>query len=315
MDAGYPAHERGTNGEEPRSRSGPAAPGDYPGRVNEILSNPKAGRVRAAAALARKKTRQEQGRFLVEGLQSVRELLVHRPELAETVYVSIDGDQRLTEVDRLVDDAERHPRRDGRELQLIRVTAPVLAALAETVTPQGVVVVARSWESDDAEERARALRDALDGARLVAIMHEVRDPGNAGTVLRAADAAGADAVVFAGASIDPFHPKVVRSTTGSLFHLPVVTAPDLATAVDAARAAGLAVLAADVNGEELAPNDPALAGAVAWVFGNEARGLTEEDRALADSARRLPIYGAAESLNLATAASVCLYTTAFAQRV
>lgn len=288
--------------------------GDYPGLVNEILDNPKAGRVRAAAALSRKKIRQEQGRFLVEGLQAVRELLVHRPELAETVYVSLDGDQRLIEVDRLVDEAEASTRRDGRELPLVRVTAPVLAAMAETVTPQGVIAVARSWEVADAEQQANALAKALSGAKLVAIMHEVRDPGNAGTVLRAADAAGADAVVFAGASIDPFHPKVVRSTTGSLFHLPVVTAPDLAAAIDAARAAGLAVLAADVNGAELAPGDPALAGSVAWVFGNEARGLTEEERGLADAARRLPIYGAAESLNLATAASVCLYTTAFAQR-
>ncbi|MFC6235218.1 TrmH family RNA methyltransferase, partial [Leucobacter soli] len=129
-----------------------------------------------------------------------------------------------------------------------------------------------------------------------------------------ADAAGADAVVFAGESIDPWHPKVVRATTGSLFHLPVAVAPTLDASVDAARAAGLRVLAADVHGEDLDPAADVLAGPVAWLFGNEARGLNAEERALADGALRLPIYGAAESLNLATAASVLLYQTAFAQR-
>ncbi|MBL3686611.1 RNA methyltransferase [Leucobacter zeae] len=264
-----------------------------------MLSNPKATRVKRAAALIRKKERTAQGRFLVEGPQSVRELLVHRPRSAEVVFATMGTEPWQHEVDRLASDAG---------VVLERVTEEVLAAMSETVHPQGVVAVARTDES--------ALGDALAGARLVAILHEIRDPGNAGTVLRAADAAGADAVVFAGESIDPYHPKVVRSTTGSLFHLPVATAPTLADAVDAARGAGLRVLAADVRGSELleARSEGALAGAVAWVFGNEARGLSAADRALVDRSLRLPIYGAAESLNLATAASVLLYETAFSQR-
>lgn len=262
-----------------------------------MLENPKSGRVKRVAALARKKDRLQSGRFLVEGPQAVRELLVHGAELAETVYATTGTEPWQHEVDRL---ASEH----GVEIE--RVTEQVLAAMAETVNPQGVLAVARVRET--------SLAEALGGARLVAVLHEVRDPGNAGTVLRAADAAGADAVVFAGESIDPWHPKVVRSTTGSLFHLPVALAPALADAVDAARAAGLTVLAADVNGDELSPGAATLAGPVAWVFGNEARGLSAQDRALADGALRLPIYGSAESLNLATAASVCLYTTAFAQR-
>lgn len=264
-----------------------------------ILSNPKAPRVRRAAALARKKERQEQGRFLVEGPQSVRELLAHRPELAEVVYASMGNEPWQHEVDRLASDAG---------VRIERATEEVIAALSETVNPQGVVAVARVQEAD--------LAEALQAARLVAILHEVRDPGNAGTVLRAADAAGADAVIFAGESIDPFHPKVVRSTTGSLFHLPVVVVPTLAAAVGAASTAGLTTLAADVRGDELpvAQAEGTLAGRVAWVFGNEARGLSEADRALTDRSLKLPIYGAAESLNLATAASVLLYATAFAQR-
>lgn len=262
-----------------------------------ILENPRAPRVKRAAALARKKDRREQQRFLVEGPQAVRELLAHRPELAEVVYATMGTEPWQHEIDRLASDAE---------VRIDRATDEVLAAMADTVHPQGVVAVARMPET--------ALAGALEGARLVAILHEIRDPGNAGTVLRAADAAGADAVVVAGESIDPFHPKVVRSTTGSLFHLPVAQADSLAAALDAARAAGLTSYAADVHGDDLLDSRAELARPVAWVFGNEARGLTEADRALTDRALKLPIYGAAESLNLATAASVLLYETAFAQR-
>ncbi|MBK0420912.1 RNA methyltransferase [Leucobacter sp. CSA2] len=264
-----------------------------------MIENVKSGRVRRAAALARKKERVAQGRFLVEGPQAVRELLAHRPELAETVYATTGTEAWQHEIDQLASDG-------GVELE--RVTPEVLAAMCDTVTPQGVVAVARTWDAE--------LAEALAGARLVVVMHEVRDPGNAGAVLRAADAAGADAVVFAGESIDPFHPKVVRSTTGSLFHLPVFVARGLVGVVDAAKAAGLTTIAADVRGDDLLAARAAgvLAGRVAWVFGNEARGLTEGERALVDRSLRLPIYGAAESLNLATAASVLIYETAFAQR-
>lgn len=262
-----------------------------------ILDNPKAGRVRRAASLARKKERLALGRFLVEGPQAVYELLTHRPDLAETVFVTLGTEPWQFEVDRLA--SEHH-------ITLERVTEPVLAALADTVQPQGVVAVARL--------EAPPLDTVLHGARLVAVLNEVRDPGNAGAVLRAADAAGADAVVVVGNAIDPWHPKVVRSTTGSLFHLPVTTSAALSEVTAAARAAGLRIIAADVRGAELDPGDPSLALHTAWVFGNEAHGLTADERALADDVRRLPLYGRAESLNLATAASVCLYTTAFAQR-
>lgn len=264
-----------------------------------VIENPKSGRVKKTAALARKKERQEYGRFLVEGPQAVRELLAFRPRLAEVVFATTGNEAWQHEIDKLASDG-------GVELE--RVTGQVLAAMTETVSPQGVVAVAQMWDT--------TLEEAFAGARLVVIMHEVRDPGNAGAVLRAADAAGADAVVFAGESIDPFHPKVVRSTTGSLFHLPVVVAPNLAEVIAAAQAAGLTTLAADVRGSDVleARAEGVLAGPVAWVFGNEARGLTEEDRELVGRSIKLPIYGEAESLNLATAASVLLYETAFTQR-
>ncbi|MGO2139034.1 MAG: TrmH family RNA methyltransferase [Leucobacter sp.] len=265
--------------------------------VTELIENPKAPRVKRVAALARKKERNETGRFLVEGPQAVRELLTYRPALAEVVYATTGTEAWQLELDRLASDA-------GVEIE--RATPQVIQAMAETVQPQGVIAVARIPDA--------TLADALAGAKLVAVMHEVRDPGNAGAVLRAADAAGADAVVFSGESIDPWHPKVVRSTTGSLFHLPVVTESSLEAVVAAAREAGLETIAADVRGDEITDVRAQLRGGIAWVFGNEARGLGEAERDVIGRSIRLPIYGAAESLNLATAASVLLYETAFSQR-
>jgi TrmH family RNA methyltransferase len=175
------------------------------------------------------------------------------------------------------------------------------------VTPQGIVAVAR--------QSPTSLREVFAASpRLLAICEEVRDPGNLGTIIRAADAAGADAVVLTGRTVDPYNPKVVRATTGSLFHVPVAVGADLASVVEKARVAGVRVIAADVGGGDFLAARGLLAEPTAWLFGNEARGLDDGARELADLSLRLPIYGAAESLNLATAASVCLYETAFAQR-
>ncbi len=183
-----------------------------------------------------------------------------------------------------------------------------LASLSDSVSPAGVVALCRHLD--------RPLADLLETPRrLVALCADVRDPGNAGTVVRCADAAGADAVVLAGSSVDAYNPKTVRASVGSLFHVPVAVEPDAAAAVRAARAAGLTVLAADGAGEvDLFESDELLARPTAWLFGNEAWGLPEELAALADHRVRIPIHGRAESLNLSTAAALCLYASARAQR-
>ncbi len=195
----------------------------------------------------------------------------------------------------------------------------MLAAMSETVSPQGLLAVCRLLESDPANR----LDAVLAGSpRLIAVLARVRDPGNAGTVIRAADAAGADAVVLTADSVDVHNPKCVRATAGSLFHLPVVTGLDLADTVGALHAAGLTVLAADGAGptdlddlcDAAAAGAGPLAGPLAWLFGNEAWGLPETDWALADHVVRVPVHGRAESLNLATAATVCLYAAARAHR-
>jgi TrmH family RNA methyltransferase len=262
-----------------------------------VLDSSRSAQVRRVAALKQRSERAETGLFLVEGPQAVREALAAGGELVTAVYSTPDAHSRHGDLVAAASAA-------GVDVELASDAA--LAAMADTRTPQGILAVVR--------QTPVRLRAVFEDARLAVILDEVQDPGNAGTVLRAADAAGASAVVLTSGSVDPYNPKVVRSTTGSLFHLDVATGAPDADAVGAARAAGLQVLAADMAGEPLPALGDVLARPTAWLFGNEARGLSAEARRLADRAVAVPIYGAAESLNLATAASVCLYASAFAQR-
>lgn len=265
-----------------------------------MLENPRSPKVRRVAALHKKSERRDSGLFLIEGPQSLREALTHAPERVREVFATPSALEKHRDIAALLENSDH-------EVQFI--TEDVLAALSDTVTPQGFVAVG--------EQHVQSAKKLLaQHPRLVVIMEEVRDPGNAGTIVRAADAAGADAVIFSGRSIDPFNPKVVRSTTGSLFHVPIAIAEELSAVIALTKAADIQVLAADVSGDdlrELRATD-ALEQPTAWLFGNEARGLEPAAIALADRAIRVPIYGRAESLNLATAASVCLYESAFTQR-
>lgn len=265
-----------------------------------MLENPRSPRVRAVAKLAKKSERVETGLFLLEGPQAVAEALTFRPQLVLELYATPTALERHPELAQAAADA-------GLDVEF--VSEAVLDSMADTVTPQGFVAVCRQFPT--------AVKDIFAaGPRLVAILEEVRDPGNAGTIVRAADAAGADAVILTGRAVDLYNPKVVRASTGSIFHIPVAVDADLADVIERARSAGLTVLAADVKGDDLLTvrGEGLLAGPTAWLFGNEARGLPDEQLALADRAVTVPIYGHAESMNLATAASVCLYESAFAQR-
>jgi TrmH family RNA methyltransferase len=200
----------------------------------------------------------------------------------------------------------------GTGARISRVTTEGLNALAQTQHPQGLVAVCGHRDVPLPLALAR-------GPGLVAVLAEIRDPGNAGTILRTADAAGAQAVVFAGDAVDPYNGKCVRASAGSLFHVDVVrTTGESATdqLVAALRQAGLRVLATQPRGEldleELADSG-ALAQPTAWLFGSEAHGLPPETAALADARVRIPIHGRAESLNLAAAAAICLYSSARAR--
>ncbi len=261
----------------------------------EMLANVRAERVRQVAALSGRSARLRHGQFLVEGPGAVRELVSHAPHLLRDLYVAPAHDD---------DPAVLSARAAG--LYVHRTTREVLDAMSGDA--QGILAVARIPDP--------ASLDVLDDARLAVLLPHASDPGNLGTMIRIADAAGADAVVVCAGSAEVTSPKVVRSTTGSLFHLPIVVGVALADAVDAARARGLAVIAADGGGtRDVLDAGPWLAAPTAWVFGNEAHGLSQRELDACDLAAFIPLYGRAESLNVAAAAAVCLYASAAAQNL
>ncbi len=268
--------------------------------ASPLITSPRSTRAVAARRLATRAFRAKQALFLVEGPQAVREAAAHGAGITELYYTAAA--------------AERHAEiiqaaRDG-GATLLPTTDEVVSSLSDTVHPQGMVAVCRFLDEPVAAVLAHA-------PRLVVLLAHVRDPGNVGSVIRAADAAGADAVLVSDESVDVYNPKAVRATVGSLFHLPIVVGVPVDAAVAACRAAGLRVLAADGSGA-LDLDDEADSGVLrsptCWMFGNEAWGLPEELRSLADATVRVPIHGKAESLNLSTAAAVCLYASARAQR-
>jgi TrmH family RNA methyltransferase len=245
-------------------------------------------RLAAARRLTRRSARRETGRFLAEGAQAVREALA-----ADAVL----------ELFATAEAIERHPELTAGAAE---ISAKDAAALSETVTPQGLVAVCRIGTA--------TLADVVSGdTRLLVALVEPNDPGNLGTIIRTADAAGADAVVVDG-GVDAYNGKAVRASAGSLFHLPVV---DCATAELMTAVRGLTMLATTGSGsvdlDQLA-DDGTLARPTVWLFGTEAHGLPAAVVDAADHAVRVPIYGRAESLNLAAAAAVCLYASARAQR-
>lgn len=188
----------------------------------------------------------------------------------------------------------------GAPVQL--VTERAAKALSDTVTPVGLVAVC--------SVPSMALADVVAGGpQLVAVAVDISEPGNAGTLIRVADAMAADAVVLAGHSVDPYNGKCLRASAGSIFSIPVVAEPDAAQAVTALTDAGLQVLATTVDGE-VSLDDAALDAPTAWLFGAEAHGLPTDLAAAATHRIRIPMPGNAESLNVAAAAAICLYQSA-----
>lgn len=292
----------------------------HPRLTGPVVTRPEAPRIKEAAKLAKRSWRTKAGRFLVEGPQSLREALLRHGEVrpAPATLPSQDDSSRPVPAGAILDVWATAEAADRNEdlldaartagVPIRQATAEVLATLTDTVASQGVVAVVERLDVPLTDVVTRE-------ARLIVVLSQVRDPGNAGTVLRVADAAGADAVVVTSSSVDLYNPKTVRSTAGSLFHVPVVTGVGLPEVAELARARGLQVLAADAHppAHDLhVPWDTGLdmSRSTAWVFGNEAWGLPEADRAECDAAVAIPLYGRAESLNLASAASICIYESA-----
>ncbi|MDP7702221.1 RNA methyltransferase [Mycobacterium sp. TY815] len=254
----------------------------------------RSARVAAAVKLHRHVGRRRAGLFLAEGPNLVAGAL--QRGLVRDLFVTEDAALRH---DALV---------SGQATPVHLVTERAAKALSDTVTPTGLVAVC--------EIPATNLDDVLpDSPSLIAVAVDIGEPGNAGTLIRIADAMGAAAVVLAGHSVDPYNGKCLRASTGSIFSIPVVVAPDTELVLASLRRAGLQVLATAVDGEtSLDDADPILARPTAWLFGPEAQGLPAEVAAQADRRLRIPMAGGAESLNVAAAAAICLYLSARASR-
>jgi RNA methyltransferase, TrmH family len=248
----------------------------------------------AARKLLRRSYRQKRSALLIEGGRALADALRSGAHMDE-IFLS----ESAPDAGAIVAEAAE------RGVEVVRVTDAVLAALSDATTPQGVVGVARSPLVD---------LEVLDTGNLVLVLAEVRDPGNAGTLLRSAAAAGADAVVFTHGSVDPLNPKTVRAAAGALFALPVASGARLEDAVTLLRTRGLVILGASARADH-AVYDLDLAHPTALIVSNESWGLPAEQRRLLDGEVGIPMPGPAESLNVGIAGSVLLFEAVRQRRV
>ena len=262
--------------------------------MRELLTNVRAPKVARARRLLKRNFRKDDRAFLAEGPQAAREAA--KSGNVRTLFITPSAAERYPDV-------VQHVENSGGEI--IECTDTVIAEIASTVTPQGMVAVVASTPA--------VLEDVINSdTTLAVLMAYVRDPGNAGAAIRVSDAVGATGVILSTDSVDAHNPKVVRSSAGSNFHIPVVEEVTVMAAVARARECGLQILVGDGSGTPLT-SALNLSAPTLWIFGNEAWGVPQEVLDLADQVVSLPIYGQAESLNLATATAVCLYASANAQ--
>ena len=266
-----------------------------------ILDNPHAERVKKVAALAGRSARFKHGKILVEGPQAVRELIRHRSSFVEDVYYSASA-------------ARLHSELISEATQACRWVHEVSDEVSEALSrdSQGICAVART-------EAIESVLPEIQSGDILVVIAQGRDPGNVGTIIRTADAMGARAIISVKGSVDSSSPKVIRSSAGSVFHLPIVSLSSFDEACQRLRDQHCVILGTSgVQGayslSELM-SQPALEGrgwlvqSHAWVFGNEAQGMSDEEMAACDALVMIPMSGQAESLNVASAAAMCLFAS------
>ena len=266
--------------------------------VSREVTSVRSDRVSAVRALHGRQGRRKTGRFVVEGPQAVRSALAAGVVIRD-LFMDDDAGAAFPDI-------AASARQRG--LDVCRATPEVLAAMAETAQPQGVIAVCDQLPIGD-------LDAVMAGPGPVMVLDSVTDPGNVGTVIRTADAVGAAGVLLTSGSADVHNGKVVRSTAGSLFHLPVLSGLEIEAVAEAAARHGRAVVAAtgDATDDLFGAVDRGLVDrSTCWIVGSEAHGVSEAARTAADRSIRIPMTGRAESLNAAVAAAVVLYVTAHA---
>jgi TrmH family RNA methyltransferase len=250
----------------------------------ESLNSPHIARVKALIGSRGVKERKNAGEFVAEGLQCAREALVAKsgPKI-ETLYLTVNGRAKAEEI------------ADLSEFNTVDVSDEVMKQMSETITPQGIIAICTIPD-------ARIDSISLNGSRRFIYLSEVQDPGNAGTILRSADAFGMDAVVTSPGSVDMYSPKVVRSTAGSLWHIPVFQSIAIEDLINQ----GIRGFSLGSTGNKNL-KDYTTTGDTVAIFGNESRGLATSNDVSGIESVNIPMPGNAESLNLSAAASIVMY--------
>lgn len=252
--------------------------------------------------LQRSRSRQQRGQMLVEGPQSVREALRFYPDLVRDVFLSAISLEQHRDLENLITQTHAWVHMDS---------ASMVDSLNSRAQGIFALVDYPSFPS---------LTEMIENAHFLVSTVGMQDPGNLGTFIRTADAAGVDGVILGSGTVQWDSPKVIRAAAGSHFHLPIYANLDFSEIVSACRTAGIQVLLADARGSKdlyqllVRAEQPDLSRPTLWVFGNEARGFTDAERRMADAIVSIGIYGKAESLNVAVAAALCMYATATKQR-
>ena len=233
--------------------------------------------------------RREEGAFVVEGIRMIREVPEQRRRMLFLTEAAM----------------ERYPELEGWCSRTELVSEQVLRKLSDTETPQGMLAVV-TMAVDGVRKPSEA-----DKAPLYLVLDGVQDPGNVGTIIRTAEAVGASGVLLSRTSADPYSPKVVRSTMGTIFRVPIYIEEDLPAALRKLKQQGVAVFGTHLSGTDFYQAD--LTGPLAFLIGNEGNGLTPEVAAEAEHLLRIPMEGSVESLNAAVSCSVVAYE-AYRQR-
>jgi TrmH family RNA methyltransferase len=250
----------------------------------ESLNSPHIARVKALIGSRGVKERKSSGQFVAEGMQCAREALSsNKGPRVETLYLTSNGRSKVEQM------------ADLTSFNVVDVSDEVMKEMSETITPQGILAICTI-------PQLNLNSIALNGTRRFIYLSEVQDPGNAGTILRSADAFGMDAVITSPGSVDMYSPKVVRSTAGSLWHIPVFES----VPIDEVLTMGVNAFSLGAQGSK-SLSQYEMSGDTLAVFGNEARGLSTGQNVASIDVVSIPMPGNAESLNLSAAASIVMY--------
>ena len=259
------------------------------------LQSPHVEAVKALLGSRGVKERRARGQYVIENVQNIKAALDSKGTEIETIFYTQEGIERLGSF---------------YHSNLVEVSPQVMKGMTDTVSPQGVLAVAKL--------KARSISE-LKGIKngKFAYFWQIQDPGNAGTIIRTADAFGFDAVIFSDNSVDIYSPKVIRSTAGSFWQVKVIDEMSIESLKEFATTTSSDIFATKADGTT--PLNSAARTAIGkpsiWVFGNEARGLPADvERALGSKSVSIPMAGNSESLNLATAASVVMYAVSNADK-